>query len=379
MKQTETGMTLAQKARLGLGFVMVSALVIGTTVTPFARADTYGDQINQLLAENATNNQAVTDLAMQATSYQDAISRLQSSIALLQAQINDSNAKLAALRQQIADGQAKLDQQKAELGDNLKTMYVNGQMSTIEMLASTNDLSSFVDAETYRGAVQAKIQQSLKDIAALQNKLNEQQRQTELLLKQQQTQQSQLAANQAQQSQLLALNQGQQAAYNQKTKDNQAKIDDLIAAQRRANLGSGNGALYAGSTSYPFANAGFSMSTAPGCNDNDGPDPWGYCTRQCVSYTAWAVLHSGRKAPMYYGNARDWVGHAQADGVPVVGIGQARPGDVAISTAGTWGHAMYVEKVSGNQVYVSQYNANLDGQFSYQWRDGSSYFFLRFP
>jgi surface antigen len=45
-----------------------------------------------------------------------------------------------------------------------------------------------------------------------------------------------------------------------------------------------------------------------------------------------------------------------------------KPGDVAISTAGTWGHAMYVEDVSGNQIYVSQYNQQLTGRYSTQWR-----------
>ena len=120
------------------------------------------------------------------------------------------------------------------------------------------------------------------------------------------------------------------------------------------------------------------MSTAPGCVDNDGPDRWGYCTRQCVSYAAWAVERSGRNAPMYYGNAKDWVWAAQRDGVPVY-TSNPQPGDVAISTAGTWGHAMYVESVSGSQIYISQYNAQLQGEYTTQWRNWSGYYFLRFP
>jgi len=109
------------------------------------------------------------------------------------------------------------------------------------------------------------------------------------------------------------------------------------------------------------------MSTAPGCVDNDGPDKWGYCTRQCVSYAAWAVEASGRSAPRYYGNAKNWVDAAYRNGVEVSRTPQ--PGDVAISTSGTWGHAMYVERVEGARIYVSQYNAGLDGEFSYQWRN----------
>jgi surface antigen len=86
-----------------------------------------------------------------------------------------------------------------------------------------------------------------------------------------------------------------------------------------------------------------------------------------VSYAAWAVERSGRKAPSYYGDAKSWVRAAMNDGVPVY-TSSPQPGDVAISTAGAWGHAMYVEAVNGNQIYVSQYNQQLSGQYSTQWR-----------
>src|SRR5262249_31940795 len=146
----------------------------------------------------------------------------------------------------------------------------------------------------------------------------------------------------------------QQAAYNRKTADNQSKIDALIASQRQANFNTDGGFYFLrfpgavrdfNPGSYPYRNGGFGMSAGPGCVDNDGPDPWGYCTRQCVSYAAWAVKASGRTPPSFYGNARDWVGAAYAHGITVSRSPQ--PGDVAISTAGYWGHAMYVESVSG--------------------------------
>jgi surface antigen len=174
----------------------------------------------------------------------------------------------------------------------------------------------------------------------------------------------------------LAYNESQQSNYNQKTKANQARIASLIAAQRRANNGTDGGYYFLrfpgaaqsfNPANYPYKNAGFSMSTAPGCVDNDGPDQWGYCTRQCVSFAAWAVEASGRNAPRFYGNAKQWVNAAYNHGIEVSRIPQV--GDVAVSTSGTWGHAMYVERVEGTRIYVSQYNAGLDGEFSYQWRN----------
>lgn len=327
-------------------------------------------------AKISASKNAVAALRAQAVSYQDAVARLNGQISILQGQINYNMAEQARLTNEIAVKEAEITRQRQILASDLKAMYVDDQMSTIEMLATSKNLSDYVDKEAYRNVVQMKIQSTLKEIAALQAQLKSQKDQVELLLNQQRAQQAQLAAARAEQASLLAYNQSQQAAYNAQTSANQRKLDALIAAQRAANNDTSAayyfirfpGAVHEFNPyNYPYANAGFGMSTAPGCVDNDGPDKWGYCTRQCVSYAAWAVEASGRSAPYYYGNAKDWVGAARARGIPVY-TSNPKPGDVAISTAGTWGHAMYVEAVSGNQIYVSQYNQQLTGRFSTQWR-----------
>lgn len=370
-----------QPVRQKLAALFFVAVLVAGGVTfgaqNFAQADSLQQQIDQLAAENAANEQAVTDLANQAVSYQDAIQRLQSQLTVLRGQIADNQAKQAALQEQIRLKQIELEQQRAFLAENLKAIYVKDRMSTVEMLATSKSLSDFVDAETYRGSVQAKIQRTLADITRLQTQLSEQKLQVERLLADQRKQEADQVAIKAEQDRLLALNLNQQAEFNQRTAANQARINELVAEQARLNDPGIVADFYFlrfpgpvnafNPDDYPFKNAGFSMSTAPGCVDNDGPDPWGYCTRQCVSYTAWAVKASGRSAPMYYGNAKDWVVAARRQGVPVY-TSNPRPGDIAISTAGTWGHAMYVEKANGNQVLVSQYNAQLTGRFSTQWR-----------
>ncbi len=174
---------------------------------------------------------------------------------------------------------------------------------------------------------------------------------------------------------MLNYNVSQQSAYNAQTAANQTRLAQLIAAQRSANNTSKGGYYFIrvpgpvrsfNGGAYPYKNAAFSMSTAPGCNDNDGPDKWGYCTRQCVSYAAWAVEASGRAAPRYWSDAKKWPARARAAGIPVYNTPQR--GDVAISMSGNWGHAMYVESVSGNNMTVSQYNQQLDGRYSVQTR-----------
>lgn len=356
-------------------FVAALLVVASATSATIVRANASCNSITDCQQQIATDNNALAGLESEATSYQDAIHKLESQISSIERQIALNKDKQAGLQAQIVAAQNKLNYEKKVLGETLKAMYVSGQMSTVEMLATSQDLSTFVDAATYSNAVQNKIQSTLAEITALQQELNVQKKQVDQLLATEQNQQNQLAAAQTQQQSLLAYNQSQQNAYNVKVSQNQQKLQELIAAQLAANNLSAayyflrfpgqikrdpiNG-------SYPYANYPFSMSTAPGCVDGDGPDQWGYCTRQCVSYAAWAVSYSGREAPYFYGNAKDWVQAARNAGVPVYTYPE--PGDVAISTAGAWGHAMYVEAVNGNEIYVSQYNQQLTGQFSTQWR-----------
>ena len=381
---TKTNMQKQKLRRHVLPPVKISAMLVAglllavgaalPSFRPNASAATCSS-ITECQQQIANDNSALANLQDEATSYQDAIDKLNAQIASIQQQITINQARQADLQSQITAAQQKLDYQKQVLGETLKAMYVAGSMSTVEMLATSKDLSSYVDAATYSNAVQNKIQETLAEITALQIQLKGQKTQVDQLLATEATQEAQVSAAQQQQQQLLSYNQAQQADYNAKVAQNRQKLDDLIAAQLAANNLSAAyyfirfpGKIQADpiNGSYPYASYPFSMSTAPGCVDGDGPDQWGYCTRQCVSYAAWAVAYSGRSAPYFWGNAKDWVSAARRAGIPV--YTSPEPGDVAISTAGTWGHAMYVEQVNGNQIYVSQYNQQLTGRFSTQWR-----------
>jgi peptidoglycan DL-endopeptidase CwlO len=281
----------------------------------------------------------------------------------LQVQINDNQARQADLQAKIEEGQRELQRQKGILGDNIRVMYVEGQITTIEMLATSKNLSDFVDKEEYHTAVKNKIQDTLKRIAELQNQLSEQKTQVEKLLADQRTQQGQLDANRAEQAHLLAYNAAQQADYNAQIQSNKSKIADLHRQQaaENAKLFSGSGShIIAGNNgndTYPnkWRNASQDSTT----------DNWGMYNRECVSYTAWKVYESGRYMPFWggRGNANQWDDNARAAGIPV--DDNPRIGDVAIKNSQPYGHAMYVEHVySDGSIYVSQYNASLDGTYS---------------
>jgi len=359
---------------------LATILTVGLAVVPGVQADQFDEQIAALQQKNLQSQNALNGLQSQASSYQDAINKLQAQINAVQQLINDNTAQQASLQQQIDINQAELDQEKATLGADIKQMYVDGTPSTIEMLASSGNLSDFIDKQQYRTDVQAKIQETLVKINTLQAQLKVQKAKIDQLLSDQRLQQTQLDSARSQQAGLLNLNQSQQAQYNQQIAANQSQIGDLRKQQAilnaRYNIGTFKTSPDHGG--YPDA-----WNNAP---QDSMVDPWGMLTRECVSFAAFKVHQAymagktDRDMPYWggIGNANEWPDNARASGIPVDSNPVA--GSVAISTAGFYGHAMWVEAVSPDksQIYVQQYNQQLDGQYSEGWRYTTSLVFIHF-
>jgi surface antigen/peptidoglycan hydrolase CwlO-like protein len=362
-------------SRLAVSAVL-ALIVVGTTIYGgLAKADQFDAQINQLQQQNSGLQVQSNSLAAVAKSYQDAINILEQQINVLQQSIVANQQKSNELKAQIAQAQADLEHEKKVLGENIKTMYLEGKISTLEVLASSNNLSDFVNKQEYRNSVQSKVKATLDKINALKVQLEEQNRELEVAIADLQKQQDELNNTYAQQSQMLSYTEGQKAAYDKQLSNNRAAIAELRRQQIAAN------ARFIGGTpgSGPACGGGYPAKWCEIPQDSV-IDSWGMYNRECVSYTAWRIAASGRYMPYWggVGNANQWDDDARAAGIPV--DSSPRPGDIAISNAGYYGHAMYVESVNDDgTINVSQYNASLDGRFSYRFNlDVGSLVFIHF-
>jgi surface antigen len=152
----------------------------------------------------------------------------------------------------------------------------------------------------------------------------------------------------------------------------QQQIASWQAAQIAANRGLG-GLLVAGDPSHGGYPARW--DNAP---QDSTVDSWGMYSRECVSYAAWKVYQTYGNMPYWggVGNANQWVNDAKRVGIATGSAPQAH--SVAISMRGYYGHAMWVEKVSGDMIYVSQYNYDLHGHYSEMWVNASSFTYIYF-
>ncbi len=383
MKQKTSKLHFSLKSRLSGALLVASALVVmvGVVAVP-AGADQFDDQIAALQQQNASNRNSLGALQAQAASYQEVINQLQVQIDALQSLINANLQRQHELQAEIDKNEAELARQRQLLGQDIRTMYVDGQPTAIEILATSKNLSEFVDKEEYRSAVQKKIQDTLKRITELQLQLGKQKQEVDQLLKDQQSQQADLDHDRAVQAGMLSYNKKQQADFNKQISANQAKIGDLRRQQAilnsQYNIGNMRGDPNNGGYPSIWANAA----------QDSMVDSWGMYNRECVSYAAYMThqdyLMGKNNRDMPYwggrGNANEWDDNARAAGIPVDNNPTA--GSIAISNSGRWGHAMYVGAVgtiNGQQaIYVQQYNASLTGQYSEGWRYTTGLVFLHF-
>ncbi|HEX8350352.1 MAG TPA: CHAP domain-containing protein [Hymenobacter sp.] len=374
-------------ALLAVVILATSALSAGQ-----ASAVDYNAEIQKLQAQNdadATNRQ---QLQTSALTLEQQIADLRTTIANLETQLQSNQQDRALLIIKIEETGKQITEKQVYLGQLLRQLYIEGDISMMEKVASSKNMSDYVEKEQYNIAMQSKIKASLDHINKLKKQQESQKVLVEKLIADNKAMETQVSTEKQEVSRLLALNQTQQAEYTQNIATNSTEINDLQREQAEENLrfqreqaalaaqarqkaaeqkAAGNapapaavsppatsspGVKAVDGRSYPYAGAPF---------PNEISDSWGMYQRQCVSYTAWKVAASGRHMPYWggRGNAKQWDDNARAAGISVDSA--PRVGDVGVRNAGTYGHVVYVDAVNGDgTIRISQYNAGWDGRYS---------------
>ncbi len=84
----------------------------------------------------------------------------------------------------------------------------------------------------------------------------------------------------------------------------------------------------------------------------------------------WHVKSRRPDLPNNLGNADTWFINAQAQGIPV----GSKPKAGAVGQQG--GHVVYIEKVKGNRVYLSERNYDWNGSYRERWANASDFVYI---
>lgn len=382
MKQRSTTPTvsksfLGQSTLVAMTVLVAAAGVIQLGSAVFARD--YDAEIRAKEREAQQYNTEANRLGAVAGTLQGAVDELNAQIGAIQSQIQASQKKHDDLVAQIAKNEKLIEQNRQALGAILSDMYVDDQISPLEMLASSASIGDYIDKQEQRSVLRQGLSDKIQEIKDLQQQLEEDKKSVEDVLRDQEAQRTQLASKQAEQQKLLSDTKNDQNAYAAMAAEKNAEISTLRAQQAAENLRRLQQSGWSGAIPAPSPGNGGYPAVWANAPLDAYIDNWGLYTRECVSYVAWKVASTGRYVPHFggRGHAYQWptttAGHGIANGsTPKVGA-------AAVQYGGPYGHVMYVEAVHGDgTITVSDYNLGVDGLYRYYTRSASNLVYIYF-
>lgn len=390
MRQASTTPLSSNLASRGVA-VACAVLMIATiplTMNTPAAADRFDDQINALRNQMNRYNAQAEKLNKQANSLKAQLNQITAQKNAIEAKIQLNQTKLAKLKRDIAESKRQIAVNKTALGEVLASLYVEGDTTTLEMLASSKNIGDFLDKQTYQSSARDALNQKIDQIKRLEKKLEQDKKEVEKVLADQKVQQASLAAKERQRAGLLRQTKGKEASYRKLVSSTKQQMERVHAEQQAyfASLGSNN----AGSVgAFQYRNFSGNMGCGGGypyCGVMDSySDPWGLYNRECVSYSAWRATQMGKKVGHFSGqgnagqwpnSASSWMG-ATVNNRPAVGAVAILPPTAGLAPIG---HSMNVEAIlGGGWIRVSQFNFGGTGEYSTMDIQASGVVFVHFP
>jgi peptidoglycan hydrolase CwlO-like protein/surface antigen len=363
MKRSTTPTSKSKKMRLSIVAVAVLMVASATTsVMPRVSADNYDVRIAELQREIDSYQAAASKLDAKADSLQKKLNSIQNDIAQLEARIKLNEEKRKKIVAEIEETKKEIAENREALGEVLADLSIEGDITALEMLASSRNISDYVDKQTYQESMQDELNATIKRINDLKIQLEKQKKEVEVALGEQKLAKSALDKKRSEQARLVSQTRGQESAYRALSgkaaaeqrrvqQQQQAAIQAALARNGAGSLGAG-GSLssyraWLGKDCYVDGNA---MSYSV--------DHLGYGCNQCVSYAAYMVERVTGYQAAWWGNAGMWPASAESTGR--FKVSNVPRGNSLGVMLGDPGHIVYVHSFnrSSYTVNISQYNYN---------------------
>lgn len=384
-------MILIMKIKRNICVLCLAALTLAT-ILPAPRTSAYtqadlnniNSKISELRAQMNVYEQQASAYAAEANSIQAEINSLQAQQSALKTQIELKEAERQQLIIEIETITQRINTNSDTVGYTIAQFYYNDEISTLERMASSDSFSSFIDEEMQMSSVSDTLSEIIEENKNLKAELETKKKNAELILKDLTEQKNQLAQLELEQAVLLAQTRENENSYRQMKSDVASQKAALEEEQQKVLADLARQYNATGVTAGDPKKGGYPYSGRCPQQKDAFADQWGMYICECVSYTAWKVYSTYGYMPYWggRGNAKQWPANARNAGYTVSNIPKVH--SVGISTGGAYGHAVWVEAVSGNRVYISQYNYRnaatgyRAGEYSEQWVDKGMYQYIYF-
>ena len=350
--------------------------------------DQLDKEIKAIQSQISDAESQASQLRNKAQTLQNELNGIENEKTMIQSQISIYQKQFEKLQIEIKNNEDSIQRNRNALGSILATMSLDDDITPIERIAGSSNLSKALDNFEYQSAVKNQLVEKVDSIKRAKAELEKQRDETKVALTNQKQAESALQEKIRQQNDLIAKTKNDEAEYTKYASERssqkaelQKQQQDMIQAQiLRAARAAGGGAIpqaIAGTSSYPWNDANCYVdgnAVSHGGADGNGGDGYGYGCRQCVSYVAWKLRATKGINAAYWGNAKNVPASARNAGFRTGST--PKVGSFGVMTGGQYGHIVWVESVNGNMVTISQYNYLVNGrwgQFSTMTVPASTY------
>ncbi|MDR3585365.1 MAG: peptidoglycan DD-metalloendopeptidase family protein [Desulfosporosinus sp.] len=338
--------------------VVVSFFLLGTSALP-SWANELGDAVQQKQDVANQKNQAqgkLNQLTFTADKIKAQLDKLEAQIAAAQTLLSQKQVAYTQAQQQVLSAQKELDQKQKELedrqsafGKRARGIYESGQISYLELLFQSADLSDFITRMEYFTKLVDNDHQLLTDIKSQKEQIAQKTRE----LQSHRDQAAQLQVQAASVSANLDQTKAQQRlALDQNQKAQQAAFDDVDRLASEANaLGDKIRKMQAAQATRQGGVSG-SVSTwpVPGCYEISDPFGW-----RIHPITHQRSLHTGMDIVAPAGTQI----HAAGAGVVIIAGWNSAYGNMTIIDNGNgistlYGHQSALGVTEGQSVQANQ-------------------------
>ena len=366
---------LAINSALSLGVVAASVIALYPKNAQAEKSvDQLEKEIQALQSQISEAEGKASELKNKTQTLQNELAGIESEKVTIQSQIAIYQKQYEKLQLEIKANEESIEKNRSALGSILATMSLEDDITPIERIAGSNNLSTALDNFEYQSAVKNQLVEKVESIKIAKAQLEKQRDEVKVALSNQQAAESALQQKIKQQNELIAQTQNDEAAYSKYANERasqkaalQKQQQDIIQAQiaRAARAAGGSTPVAIGGTSsYPWNDSNCFVDAnaySHGGADGNGGDGYGYGCRQCVSYVAWKLRATKGITAAYWGDAKNFPANASRAGFKVGTT--PKVGSIGVMTGGRYGHVVWVEAVNGNNVTISQYNYLVNGRW----------------